>query len=218
MAAAPGAAAPVTDDTRTVLGRLFQLAWHPDDVTGRNAPLYSIDAHPSLPIIAVCSADRTFSLWRYKAGSPPSSTAGGAGAAPIATPHGLVTRVPEVDVEFMYRVDGHEAPVNALRFSPNGARRRPRPALTAGAAASSLCYARFVALVPSLQARLWRARATVRGADRGPTRASRPPTRASVPHPIVRRADKAALVWRPKPGFTWETAAERRDLTYNVCR
>lgn len=66
-AASPGAASTPTVAPSTARaavlekGRMFvetpQIRWHAEAANGKNAPILSLDAHPTLPIIATAGAD-----------------------------------------------------------------------------------------------------------------------------------------------------------------
>ena len=119
--AAPTTTARIAGDPRTLRGKLLQLSFHPDTVTGMNLALNSIDCHPTEPLFAVCSIDKRFSLWRIKApgeavkANAPGSTSGESAA-------GVPPRQPaDIEVEYLFHVEAHDAGVNTVRFSPNGA-------------------------------------------------------------------------------------------------
>lgn len=122
----PTDTAVAREDQRTLRGKLFQILWHADPLTGVNRALHSVDCHPTEPVFALCSIDKEFSLWRLK---PTPTTSGTPGAtSTLATPaiapaSGVrtdVARHADVEVEHIAKVEGHDASVNVVRFSPNG--------------------------------------------------------------------------------------------------
>ena len=96
--------------------KLFQIAWHAKE-GGKNLPILSLDAHPTLPLLATAGGDSEVHFWRFRDAAfntkPDSvvSVANGSTTAASAA---------EKPIEFSFTMVQHQATVNVVRFSPNG--------------------------------------------------------------------------------------------------
>ena len=75
--------------------RTLQVTMHAKE-GAKNDAIFSLDFHPSLPLLATAGADTEIKLWR------------------------LVDRGGEAAVEYVLTLTGHAKTVNCVRWSPNG--------------------------------------------------------------------------------------------------
>ena len=91
--------------------RLLQITWHAEEKS-KNEPIFSLDFHPTLPLLATAGADSEIKLWRLNESALASTSASAAGAGAAA---GVVTTV-----DYVATLTGHSRSVNCVRWSPNG--------------------------------------------------------------------------------------------------
>jgi WD40 repeat protein len=94
--------------------KVFQIVWHALE-GAKNEPIWSLDCHPVLPLLATAGMDSTVRLWKF---SDPHSLAaadssGGAGRPSAGGPVSS-------GVDFRFTISAHNKPVNVVRWSPNG--------------------------------------------------------------------------------------------------
>jgi WD40 repeat protein len=78
-----------------VHSRTMQVTWHAREK--KNEAVFSIDCHPTFPLVATGGADSEIKIWRLIEG------------------HDKPT-----NVEYAFTLTGHTKTVNCVRWSPNG--------------------------------------------------------------------------------------------------
>ena len=81
-----------------VRARTIQITWHAKEKI-KNEAVFSIDCHPTLPLVATGGADSEVKIWRLVEGN---------------------TTDKFTNVEYVLTLTGHNKTVNCVRWSPNG--------------------------------------------------------------------------------------------------
>jgi WD40 repeat protein len=91
--------------------KTLQITWHAKEKKN-NGPIFSLDFHPELPLLATAGQDNEIKLWRL---AEP-----GADYKPLASSKLANGVGSEPSIEYLFTLVGHDTSVNGVRFSPNG--------------------------------------------------------------------------------------------------